>query len=132
MKIAITGPPQSGKSTIGRLLASVLEIEQFLQTDALTHLAWSEASEMVSRWFDLPGPWIIEGVVVPRAIRKWKQRLEDENADKSRKDTPPWDKILVLRHPHRPLLPGQQTMGKQVLGLIDQYKDWSGETWLDP
>lgn len=32
---------------------------------------WSEASAEVASWFDAPGPWVIEGVAVPRALRKW-------------------------------------------------------------
>jgi len=29
---------------------------------------------VASKWFDAPGPWLFEGVVMPRALRKWLAR----------------------------------------------------------
>lgn len=40
-------------------------------SDALAELEWSESSLAASKWFDEPGPWLFEGVVMPRALRKW-------------------------------------------------------------
>lgn len=40
-------------------------------TDDLKDLEWSESSLAASKWFDEPGPWLFEGVVMPRALRKW-------------------------------------------------------------
>jgi hypothetical protein len=44
---------------------------QPMHTDDLIALGWSEASAAVIPWISRPGPWIIEGVAVPRALRKW-------------------------------------------------------------
>lgn len=43
-------------------------------SDELIGLGWSESSLAASHWFDEPGPWVIEGVVVARALRKWLTR----------------------------------------------------------
>jgi hypothetical protein len=126
MRIAITGVPHGGKTYTAKLLSAVLEIP-YSGTDDVMHLEWSEGSRIVSEWFDKPGPWIIEGVVVPRAIRKWRARFAD---DKPIPD-PPFDKLIVLRGTGSTLLRGQEIMGKQVLGLIDTYKDWIGERWIE-
>lgn len=40
-------------------------------TDVLIGLGWSESSAAAAEWIAKPGPWIIEGVSVPRALRKW-------------------------------------------------------------
>ena len=34
---------------------------------------WSAASAEVARWLDDEGPWIIEGVAMSRALRKWRR-----------------------------------------------------------
>jgi len=130
MRIAITGVPRGGKTYTAKLLSAVLGIPMN-HTDDVMHLEWSEGSRVVSEWFDRNDPWIIEGVVVPRALRKWKARLEAENADESRLSTPPFDKIIVVRYPRDTLNSGQKIMGKQVLGLIDTYRDWIGERWIE-
>ena len=78
-RIAVAGGPRCGKSTIAvrtgeryqlpvRHADSVigdLEVENFPYRER-----WSEASRRVSEWLREPGPWIIEGVCVPRALRK--------------------------------------------------------------
>ncbi len=73
-------------------------------TDALivTH-DWSAASQKVSELFDAPGPWIIEGVAVGRALRKWLARNPEGK---------PCDVIYYLREPRVELTRGQITMGK--------------------
>lgn len=43
-------------------------------TDELIGLEWSASSLAASFWFDEPGGWICEGVVMPRALRKWLAR----------------------------------------------------------
>ncbi len=70
-RILIAGGPRSGKTTLADSLGKNLNIPVCHTDDLIGQLEWSEASLAVSRWFGEPGPWIIEGVSVPRALRKW-------------------------------------------------------------
>ena len=71
---------------------------------------WSEASAEVARWINRPGPWVIEGVAVPRALRKWLTAF----------DGPPCDELIVLTHAHVERTPGQITMAKGVHTVLDK------------
>jgi adenylate kinase family enzyme len=80
MRILIAGIPRSGKTT----LATTLEREHKLRvfhTDSLIPLGWSEASDVASGWIEQPAPWIIEGVAVVRALRKWLAKNSGKPAD---------------------------------------------------
>ncbi len=63
-------------------------------------MGWSEASSAAARWINEPGPWIIEGVATPRALRKWLA----VNSGK------PADVIYWLPFQRVALTPGQITM----------------------
>lgn len=127
MRILITGPPQSGKSTLAMILSDVLEIPVYA-TDQLKDLEWSEASEAASRWLDDPGPWIIEGVMVPRALRKWRRR---QPKNKQAGD-PPCEKFILLTEPRTPLeKAGQRSMATSVLNLAMEYEEWLGNRWIE-
>ncbi len=69
LRICIAGGPKTGKTT----LAGELGLEPVRHTDDTIALIpdWSEASKHVATWMDEPGPWAIEGVALPRALRKW-------------------------------------------------------------
>lgn len=68
-RIVIVGGPSTGKSTLAHRLTTP---ERVRCTDDLVGvLEWSEASAEVARWFDEPGPFVIEGVATARALRKW-------------------------------------------------------------
>ncbi len=69
MRILIAGGPRTGKTTLSRLLALVMGVDP-RHTDNLIELGWSESSAKAAEWMLEPGPWVIEGVAVPRAIRK--------------------------------------------------------------
>jgi adenylate kinase family enzyme len=122
MRIVITGVPQGGKSRLAALLSQLLDAKA-ISTDLVKDLDWSEASQKVSEWFEEPGPWIIEGVAVPRALRKWQAR----NPDKP----PPFEKIIVITQPRFAYVTvGQEVMGKQVIGLANTQREWIGERWI--
>jgi hypothetical protein len=86
-------------------------------TDSLiaTH-DWSAASLEVSSWLDAPGPWIIEGVALSRALRKWREAHPGE--------PPPVDKVIRLTTPHVPLTKGQATMAKGEETVWQEIAGW--------
>ncbi len=99
MRILICGVPRSGKTT----LAAELERKHGLRarhTDDLIHLGWSEASAAAADWLDLPGPWIVEGVAVGRALRKWLAQASGK----------PADVVYWLGRERSPLSDGQTSM----------------------
>ena len=118
-RIVICGGPRTGKTTLANDLVGGDDARDQMEhahvevrhTDdligKLAHLgkdAWSEASRQVSEWLDTPGPWIIEGVAVCRALRKWREAHPGE--------PPPVDKVIRLTEPHEQLSKGQATMAK--------------------
>ncbi len=107
MRILITGGPRTGKTTLGRSLA-LGAIVPLRHTDDTIDLGWSEASAEVARWISLPGPWVIEGVAVPRALRKWLRA----------NDGCPAEQLIVLHAPFVELTPGQLTMTKGVWSVL--------------
>ncbi len=132
MRLVITGSPKSGKTTFAHALALVLKVPVY-HTDDLQEMEWSAASEAASYWFSRPDPWIIEGTAVPRALRKWRNRMYEGHAIATPEIAPPFDRMIVIRTPRIPLeLQGQRTMQKTVLELIDSYRGWIGEPrWVE-
>ncbi len=113
MKVAIIGSPKSGKTTFSSSFSGDVK-----HTDELILLGWSEASEKVSFWFD-ENVNVIEGVAVPRALRKWLER---------NKTGKPVDKIIILTNaPFCELSKGQATMAK---GIVTVWKEIVGELLL--
>ena len=100
MRIAITGTPKSGKTTYSKQLGKNIK-----HTDDLINLGWSEASEAASLWFDDEDINIIEGIAIPRALRKWLARNPEGK---------PCDKIIYLNCPHVELIDGQKRMAKGI------------------
>lgn len=107
MRIAIAGGPRCGKTT----LAATLGAELVRCSDDVATLGWSEASAEVATWFDAPGPWVIEGVALARALRKWLA-TNPEGA--------PCDVVHLLNKPYVELTPGQATMAKGCITV------WTG------
>jgi len=105
MRIAITGAPKSGKTTFSETLPGNVR-----HTDDLIPLGWSESSEAASLWFDDAAVDVVEGVTVPRAIRKWLER---------NKEGKPVDKIIILTNaPFVPLVAGQKSMAKGITTVL--------------
>ncbi len=118
MNIVIAGHPLTGKTTLAEVMLSEVKDPENVtvrHTDETIDLGWSEGSQEVSTWFDAEGPWIIEGVSTPRALRKW---LERNPAGK------PCDRIIFLiAKGLEGLIKGQASMAKgcdTVMGKIQQ------------
>lgn len=104
MRLLITGAPRTGKTTHALALGAHYGAPVY-HTDDTKHLPWSDASLEVSRWLERPGPWIIEGVAVPRALRKWL-RKHPEGA--------PADELHIRTHAFTEWTRGQRTMARGI------------------
>lgn len=111
-RLLITGGPGVGKSTLavrladrGGLLEAGIVVDH--ADDLAGVLGWSEASLEVSRWFDRQGPWVIEGVAIPRALRKWLIAHPGNAA--------PCERIYYMTEHFRPPTKGQVSMTKGVM-----------------
>jgi hypothetical protein len=82
-------------------------------------MGWSEASEEASKWIDLDGPWIIEGVAAVRALRKWFDRHE-----KCKPSCQPCDRLVYLTKARTVRTPGQDTMAKGVRTILHKIEPW--------
>ena len=125
-RIAIIGGPRTGKTTLAHKLADGAFIP-IRHTDDLIEMGWSEASAYAAKWFDEDGPWVIEGVAVGRALRKWLNAnvshvFPGKDAYKPSVETrvKPCDKLIVLTEPHMALGRGQETMAKGVFAVLDE------------
>lgn len=113
-RVLIIGWPNTGKTTLAAQMGGGRS------TDEVKDMDWSEASEAVSKWFDAPGPWIIEGVAIPRALRKWKEANPGKAA--------PVDRIIRLVAPHVKLSTGQTVMGKGMDTVLAEIMPWLRQT----
>lgn len=112
MRVAIAGMPRAGKTTLAEKLCDESEFPVRLRsTDILKNsgLEWSEESLEASKWFDVPGDLIVEGMVVPRALRKW---LANNSTGR------PVDKVIWLSTSYIPISTGSTSMGKGALTVL--------------
>jgi KaiC/GvpD/RAD55 family RecA-like ATPase len=66
-RVAITGGPLTGKTTLSNRVTD----RPVIHTDDFIVLGWSRDSQHVMEFAnETPGPLIVEGVAVPRALRK--------------------------------------------------------------
>lgn len=115
--IAITGWSGTGKTTLAEQMAEgAFSDYEVRSTDDLIHLGWSEASEAASHWFDEGGNVIVEGIAVPRALRKWRARNPDR--------PPPVEQLIVLRKLHKEIPPGAIAQGKGHDTVLAELMDW--------
>lgn len=115
-RICVAGGPKSGKTTYANNFESTTRVRH---TDSIIGKfgedrdAWSRESEEVARWFDEPGPWLIEGVTVARALRKWIARHELGK---------PCDVVVWLDEPRVPRTPKQEAMAKATKTVFEQVR----------
>ena len=105
MQILITGIPKAGKTFAADAMAVEMAAPVRHTDDLIGQLDWSAASAEVSTWLSEPGDWIVEGVSLPRALRKW---LAANPTGK------PCDRIVFMATPRVELIPGQASMAKGI------------------
>lgn len=113
-RIVIAGGPKTGKTTLAKSFVFPGVTFTTRHTDNLIHLGWSEASAAAALWFDEPGPWIVEGVATPRALRKWIAAHPHGK---------PCDVVHWLEDPHEELTPGQAAMTKGCATVWEEIVD---------
>jgi hypothetical protein len=125
-RIVICGGPRTGKTTFAATISDEAGDPTGItvgHTDDLiaqcAHLgkdAWSEASRLAGLWLDRPGPWIIEGVALARALRKWREAHLGE--------PPPIDRVIRLTESHVALTKGQAAMAKGEETVWREIESW--------
>lgn len=103
-RVAICGGPRTGKTTLAASIS-----DSAMHTDDLISLGWSEASAETAAWMAAPGPWVIEGVAVARALRK----ALDMSAYR------PVDRLIVCTRPFVELSRGQAAMAKGCATVLE-------------
>jgi len=112
-RIMVFGGPKTGKSTLAKQLAREMGA-QVMRTEMLLGLGytWAELAERTQEWLNFRSPWVIEGLVVPRVIRRWLR----ENPGKL-----PCDEIWCLGDSaYVPITKGQQTAANGVMSVWDE------------
>lgn len=120
MRTIIIGGPMTGKSTLALMLMSpstpiycgdpaskareVYDSVTYLPDGLLFSGDGGAADWIAHNWFPKAGPWVCEGQVMARALRRW---LEG--------GPPSCDRIIVLRHQYPGATPRQQALHKGVL-----------------
>ncbi len=112
--VLCTDTPEQARATGRNQDAGVLYAPSSLGND------WSGLSAFIAEdWLELPGPFVIEGVALVRALRKWHAAHPGS--------PPPCDQILWCEIPHITLGHGQLSMltghDTMLQGLMD---DWEG------
>ena len=113
MIVCITGAPGTGKTWLGEAL-SLTSGTALVRTDDLIPLGWSEASQAVAaRLLTAREDLIVEGVAVPRALRKALDQADER----------PCDRLVLLRarRAERGVAsPGELVMAKGLLTVLHQ------------
>jgi hypothetical protein len=126
-RIVVTGHPLSGKSTyVGALPPGLPRRETDSLLPVFPHKQdWSLLSGVASYWFDEPGPWIISGVAVPRALRHWRRAHPGAK--------PPLDRFVFISRPNfEGLSSAQIAMAKGIFTVTNSLRPWLANTWIPP
>lgn len=124
-RVIIVGGPRRGKSSLARRLraqglptyctdpeSALLEAPEPGVTYLPEGLPVSgddgAAQWVVDHWFRLPGPWVVEGWLTARALRRWKAYER------------PADRIIWMLEPVTPCTLRQQSLAKAVRTVWSQ------------
>lgn len=109
-RICVAGGPRVGKTTYAALLVGpVRHTDDILGKVGDGKDRWSAESAAVATWFDIPGPWVVEGVTVPRALRKWLAQHPEGK---------PCDTVLWLEREGVERTKGQEVMAKACATVL--------------
>ncbi len=101
-RVAIAGGPKAGKTTLSETVTD----RPVIHSDSYMKLEWSEGSRQMAEDVNaISGPVVVEGVSVPRSLRKHMQV----------------DVVVWLRGAHEPLSKGQAAMAKAVRTVLDEW-----------
>lgn len=117
-RVLIAGGPRVGKTELAKKYAEAYGITNIRCTDDVIHkYGWSRASLEVATWFYDVGPWIIEGTVVVRALRRWllHTSMNDRCADEIVYLHSPV--VQVTKDQHRMLI-GCNTIWSEIVGEV--------------
>jgi hypothetical protein len=132
-RVVIVGGPRCGKSWLARELRASgsptfcgdpPDKVKDLEAD-VTYLPLGLAMEdestryIATAWFSMPGPWVCEGWIMARALRKWLS-IGDIGASM------PCDRVVVFleQRPELELLPGQIAQHRGVMTVWDAIWDY--------
>lgn len=110
-RVIVAGGPRSGKTTLSVRASERYGLPWRSGDDIIANTGWGDDSQKVAQWFDEPGDFIYEGVVMPRAIRKWL----DANPDKKLDATVVWLGSAKSKRSER-----QSTMAKACQTIWDE------------
>lgn len=111
-RVCIAGGPRTGKTTLATNIARQLGCEPKHTDDLVENHDWSECSRIIAEeWFAETGPWLVEGVAVPRALRKWL---------KANPTGKPCDQLVWKPHAWAALTKGQASMTKGCLAVMQE------------
>jgi hypothetical protein len=127
-RVVIVGGCRLGKSTLARSLGLPVfcgdpsdKVKDFER--GVTYLPsglgfGSESSQwIVDNWLPMPGPWVMEGHITARCLRKWMaamQAIEESRPGLVMQDYP-CDRVIVMTNdPWVELLPGQARLNDAV------------------
>lgn len=110
--VAIIGGPKTGKTTLANKMAARLGITP-VHTDDFIPMGWSESSAHVATMFGSRCPVIIEGVTIPRALRKFLAASEEK----------PCDRVIFLTVPMVDRNMGQSSMSKGIDAVWSEIED---------
>lgn len=104
-RVAITGAPSTGKTTLSLKLDDGKR--KIFHNDDYKHLDWSEASEHIAKEVNAhKGRCIVEGVTVPRSLRKGMKV----------------DLVLWMDRPWKDQKAGQVAMGKGMRTVLSEWR----------
>jgi hypothetical protein len=136
MRIVIVGGPSRGKSTTAHGIhertgapvfcgdpASTVKFQKPYTTYLPEGMDFgSESSRwIVDNWLPMPGPWVLEGHIMARVLRKWL----DDSGTEPPAPVLPCDRVIVLDCPaHRQTNPRQEALHTRAMKIWDEI-GWS-------
>lgn len=114
MRVCIAGGPKVGKTTLAvhlhDVILPVMTLPVLHSDEVVLDRGWSEQSDTIVEWLNKDAPWIIEGVPVLRALRKWL---------KANPEGKPCDVLYWRTQPFTERTRGQETLATQCQKQYD-------------